>query len=127
MPTTEKYTVRVTLFGPLTLENHLGTVTESNAQPWLLLKYLLAHRGRDIPQAELDEALPIKGGANAARVRLSRLRDLLAPLWTGDKKRVLNQITRAFWEADLEQGSGLDFSGDRPIMKPTISEKERDI
>lgn len=80
MPTTEKYTVRVTLFGPLTLENHLGTVTESNAQPWLLLKYLLAHRGRDIPQAELDEALPIKGGANAARVRLSRLRDLLAPL-----------------------------------------------
>jgi len=54
-------------------------------------------------------------------------RDLLAPLWTGDKKRVLNQITRAFWEADLEQGSGLDFFVDRPIMKPTISEKERDI
>lgn len=77
---TDKYTVRVTLFGPLTLENHLGKVTETNAQPWLLLKYLLAHRGRDIPQTELDQALPIKGGANAARVRLSRLRDLLAPL-----------------------------------------------
>ncbi len=92
MPTTEKYTVRVTLFGPLTLENHLGTVTESNAQPWLLLKYLLAHRGRDIPQAELDEALPIKGGANAARVRLSRLRDLLAPLGL-DGKSGLVQVS----------------------------------
>lgn len=80
MTTTEKYTVRVTLFGPMTLENHLGQVTETNAQPWLLLKYLLAHPGRDIPQTELDQALPIKGGANAARVRLSRLRDLLAPL-----------------------------------------------
>ena len=76
----DKYTVRVTLFGPLTLENHLGKVAESTAQPWLLLKYLLAHPGRDIPQTELDQALPIKGGANAARVRLSRLRDLLAPL-----------------------------------------------
>lgn len=80
MTATNKYLVRVTLFGPLTLENHLGTVTETNAQPWLLLKYLLAHPGRDIPQTELDAALPIKGGANAARVRLSRLRDLLAPL-----------------------------------------------
>ena len=78
--TTDKYTVRVTLFGPMTLENHLGQVTETNAQPWLLLKYLLAHRHRPVTQAELDEALPIKGGANAARVRLSRLRDLLAPL-----------------------------------------------
>jgi len=54
-------------------------------------------------------------------------RDLLAPLWTGDKKRVLNSITRAFWEADLEQGSGLDFSPDRPIMKATISKKETEI
>ena len=80
MTITEKYTVRVTLFGPLTLENHLGKIAETNAQPWLLLKYLLAHRGRDIPQTELDQALPIKGGANAAPVRLSRLRDLLAPL-----------------------------------------------
>ena len=34
-------------------------------------------------------------------------RDLLAPLWTGDKKRVLNSITRAFWDMDLHQGSAL--------------------
>ena len=30
--------------------------------------------------------------------------DLLAPLWSGDKKRVLNAIHRAFAEDDVEQG-----------------------
>ncbi len=31
-------------------------------------------------------------------------RDLLAPLWSGDKKRVLNAIHKAFREDDVEQG-----------------------
>jgi len=35
-------------------------------------------------------------------------RDLLAPLWSGDKKRVLNAIHRAFVEDDVEQGSALE-------------------
>ncbi len=34
-------------------------------------------------------------------------RDLLAPLWSGDKKRVLNAIHNAFRRDDLEQGSAL--------------------
>ena len=34
-------------------------------------------------------------------------RDLLAPLWSGDKKRVLNTIHRAFAEHDVVQGSAL--------------------
>ena len=34
-------------------------------------------------------------------------RDLLAPLWSGDKKRVLNAIHQAFVRDDLEQGSAL--------------------
>ena len=34
-------------------------------------------------------------------------RDLLAPLWSGDKKRVLNAIHTAFIENDVEQGSAL--------------------
>ena len=34
-------------------------------------------------------------------------RDLLAPLWSGDKKRVLNAIHRAFARDDVEQGSAL--------------------
>lgn len=33
-------------------------------------------------------------------------RDLLAPAWSGDKKRVLNAIHWAFLQDDLEQGSG---------------------
>lgn len=32
-------------------------------------------------------------------------RDLLAPLWSADKKRVLNEIRRRFLSDDLEQGS----------------------
>ena len=34
-------------------------------------------------------------------------RDLLAPLWSGDKKRVLNAIHQAFLRDDLIQGSAL--------------------
>ena len=34
-------------------------------------------------------------------------RDLLSPLWSGDKKRVLNAIHRAFVRDDLVQGSAL--------------------
>ena len=34
-------------------------------------------------------------------------RDLLAPLWSGNKKLVLNAIHRAFWRDDVEQGSAL--------------------
>ena len=34
-------------------------------------------------------------------------RDLLAPLWSGDKKRVLNAIHQAFVRDDVEQGSAL--------------------
>lgn len=34
-------------------------------------------------------------------------RDLLAPLWSGDKKRVLNAINQALIRDDVEQGSAL--------------------
>ena len=34
-------------------------------------------------------------------------RDLLAPLWSGDKKRVINAIHNAFRDHDVEQGSAL--------------------
>ena len=34
-------------------------------------------------------------------------RDLLAPRWSGDKKRVINEIRRRFLADDLEQGSDL--------------------
>ena len=35
-------------------------------------------------------------------------RDLLAPMWSGDKKRVLNVIHQTFLRDDLEQGSALE-------------------
>lgn len=36
-------------------------------------------------------------------------RDLLAPLWSADKKRVLSAINTAFQQDNLEQGSDLCF------------------
>ena len=87
MTTTEKYNVRVTLFGTVTLENHRGRAVENpsrQSQPWLLLKYLLVHRTRDVEPEELAAALwpdkPNAAGENAARVRLNRLREALTPL-----------------------------------------------
>ena len=56
MPITEKYQLRVTLFGAASLENHLGRMEENpsrQSQPWLLLKYLLVNRGREVRQEEL--------------------------------------------------------------------------
>ena len=97
--TTDKYLVRVTLFGPLVLENHLGRAEEvlgRSAQPWLLLKYLLVHRDRWVPQTEVEAALATKGGANAARVRLSRLRDLLAPLGLEGKSGLVQSDQGAY-------------------------------
>ena len=35
-------------------------------------------------------------------------KDLLAPLWSGDKKRVLNAIHKAFLQDNVEQGSALE-------------------
>ena len=34
-------------------------------------------------------------------------KDLIAPLWSGDKKRVLNAIHKAFSLHDVEQGTSL--------------------
>ena len=34
-------------------------------------------------------------------------RSLIAPMWSADKKRVLNAINRRFLSDDLEQGSAL--------------------
>ena len=40
-------------------------------------------------------------------------RDLLAPLWSGDKKRVLNDMWAVFRRDDLEQGSALLQNGEK--------------
>lgn len=96
---TDAYTLRVTLFGAVTLENHRGRVAEPAGrlgQPWLLLEYLLVHRPRPVTREEVAALWP--AGENAARVRLNRLREALAPLgldgksglvqWTGTGYRL---------------------------------------
>ena len=44
-------------------------------------------------------------------------RDLLAPLWSGDKKRVLNAIHQAFLRDDVEQGSALQSESTGPAWR----------
>ncbi len=61
----------------------------------------------------LDEYLPLLSGCverMAPHMTIHRLtgdgdkRTLLAPLWTGDKKRVLNAVRRYFQQHDITQG-----------------------
>lgn len=86
LPPTAERSVHVRLFGALELENHLGCVTENRSRQslsWLLLKYLLINPGREIDLDELVGTLwpPTEGNdEGAARVRLRRLREALAPL-----------------------------------------------
>ena len=73
-------------------------------------------RSGRIPVMEMEEYISVLEDCvrNLPRhVVLHRLtgdgakRDLLAPLWSGDKKRVLNAIHRAFFQHDVEQGCAL--------------------
>jgi hypothetical protein len=47
-------------------------------------------------------------------------KSLLAPLWTGDKKRVLNTIHRTFQENDLVQGSRWDPTPNQNAIDPQL-------
>lgn len=83
-----EYEVRVKLFGNFEIENNLGRVAEDSpkrsALTWLLLKYMVINRGREVDQEELLGTIwPDERGTNAenaARVRLNRLRAFLKPL-----------------------------------------------
>ena len=85
--------VYIRTFGSLELENSMGRVTESGArktsQPWLLLKYLLVNRDREVELDELlgtiwPDARSVKS-ESAVRVRLTRLRAALEPIGLGGK------------------------------------------
>lgn len=86
MPKTDTHYLRVTLFGTVTLKNHLGELEENpsrQAKPWRLFKYLLANRDREVTLAELNGLWGDAATENAARVRLNRLREDLDKLGLG--------------------------------------------
>ncbi|MCD7791797.1 MAG: hypothetical protein LUG92_00140, partial [Oscillospiraceae bacterium] len=80
--------VYVRLLGPVELRCGDNLICESRGReslPWMLLKYLLVNRDREVDMAELDAVLwTTRGGESTsegnARVRLSRLRKTLEPL-----------------------------------------------
>ncbi|MCC8079833.1 MAG: hypothetical protein LIO57_07235 [Oscillospiraceae bacterium] len=80
--------VYVRLLGPVELRCGDKLICESRGReslPWMLLKYLLVNRDREVDMAELDAVLwTTRGGESTsegnARVRLSRLRKTLEPL-----------------------------------------------
>ena len=79
--------VNVRLFGKFEIENRWGKRNEPRANragSWMLLKYLLANTGREVPGDELLDAILV-GGAESesevnSRVRLTRARKALEPL-----------------------------------------------
>ena len=99
MPTTDTYYLRVTLFGTVTLKNHMGELEENpsrQAKPWRLFKYILAHRDREVTLTELHALWPDLGTDNAARVRLTRLRDALDTLGLGGKNGLVQYSRGAY-------------------------------
>jgi len=85
--TQSQYQLSLRLFGAVELENSLGRVEENRSRrslSWLLLKYLLLNRGREVSAGEMEECLwlgPDESCDNVAlRVRLRRLREALQPL-----------------------------------------------
>ncbi len=102
--------VRVRLFGDTELENCHGRVVSPRSareKSWLLLKYLLAHRGREVTREELLEKLWTDDSEeqddNAARVRLSRLRRQLTPLQlNGTKGLILFSYGSYFLNPDYD-------------------------
>jgi len=87
------YEVNVRLFGHFEIENKWGKIDKpraNRANSWMLLKYLMANAGREVPQDELLDAV-LPGGADSdtegnARVRLTRARKALEPLRLNDPK-----------------------------------------
>ena len=81
------FEIQVKLFGLVELKNQSGELVENRSRhslPWLLLKYLLVDPLREVDLNELlDTIWPASESGddpNAARVRLRRLRESLAPL-----------------------------------------------
>lgn len=81
------YEVNVRLFGKFEIENKWGKRNEPRANragSWMLIKYLLANTGREVPGDELLDAILVGGAESetevSARVRLTRARKALEPL-----------------------------------------------
>ncbi len=135
MTNTDSYSLRVTLFGTVALENQAGRLEENpsrQAKPWRLLKYLLVHRDREVTQGELADLWPDFGTENAARVRLNRLREDLDRIGLGGKSGLvqfsagsyrlnprytldvdedrLNRLLTDFYAADPGDPAGLGLS-----------------
>ena len=84
------------LFGALELRNGFGQAAENRSHvslSWLLLKYLLVNSGREVDEEEIFGTLwpakPGVGNSSAARVRLRRLREALAPLHLDGRKGLI--------------------------------------
>lgn len=114
-PTAEHISVR--LFGKAELQYNGISAVEDPLRPsmsWLLLKYLVVNRGREVDLEELLGTIwPDEQGANAegaARVRLNRLRAILKPLGLGGRhglvlysaqKYSLNPVYTVHTDADI--------------------------
>jgi DNA-binding SARP family transcriptional activator len=80
---------------------------------WNVLAYLVAHRGRMVPQAEfIEQFWPDEKGvapANALKTQLYRIRAMLQPLFHGDFQPILSQRGGYEWNPAIQTEVDVDM------------------
>lgn len=106
--TTEVHTVSVSMLGGFSLQMEGRTLTdESNRSRklWSVLAYLILHRDRAVPQAELiDQFWPEEDRANptnALKTLLFRLRAQLVPLFGEEISPILSRRGGYLWNPSI--------------------------
>ena len=94
-PTAAKYAY-VTMLGgfSITVDGQMVSDEANRTHKlWNVLAYLVAHRGRMVPQTEfIEQFWPDEKGAapaNALKTQLYRIRTMLQPLFEGDFQPIL--------------------------------------
>lgn len=102
-PSAEK-ALHVSLLGGICFQMGNVQITDENNRSlklWNVLCYLLVHRDRSVPQAELiDQFWPGEGGSNPAsalKTLLYRVRAMLEPLFSGGPEPILSQRGAYAW------------------------------
>ena len=101
--------IKINMLGTFSMEYDGNVVTDANSrtkQVWLLLKYLLANRNRDVTSEELVDVLwdePIDNPNNALKNLVYRLRGLLDAVGRGENgEYIINKRGICRWNGDVD-------------------------
>ncbi len=114
-PTAAKYAY-VTMLGgfSITVDGQMVSDEANRTHKlWNVLAYLVAHRGRMVPQTEfIEQFWPDEKGAapaNALKTQLYRIRTMLQPLFEGDFQPILSQRGGYEWNPAIHTELDVDM------------------